>query len=253
MLKNRRTGESSGWWARWFNEEYLHVYQHRDVPSAESEARAAIDWLGLQPNDSVLDLCCGTGRHLSWLLAHGVCRAVGLDFSVPMLQQARTELGPDVDLVRGDMRFLPFSACFDAVLVFFTSFGYFSTDEETERVIRQIAQILRPGGGFVFDYLDHKRLTKDLEPETVRTAGGADIRETRRIVDNGKRVHKEIFITREGEIHRYEESVRLYTLRDLRAMFESVGLIPEQCYGDFNGSPRTEDSNRLILVRSPRR
>ena len=252
-MSNKTSGRRRGWWAQWFNEEYLDVYQHRDLHSAEVEVQASMEWLGLQAGDSVLDLCCGTGRHLSWLTASGFSRVVGLDFSVSMLREAREELGIDLSLVRADMRFLPFGARFDAVLVFFTSFGYFPTDEENESVIRQIAQVLRPGGGLLFDYLNSEKLKSDLEPETVRTVNGATVREIRRLVAGGKRVRKEIFITRGGETQYYDECVRLYSRYELLAMFQAAGIPPDRSYGDFDGSAFSDDSDRLIFVRFPRR
>ena len=60
MVKNERPDETRSWWAEWFNDEYLRVYAHRDVASAQAEIQSAVQWLGLQPGDSVLDLCCGT-------------------------------------------------------------------------------------------------------------------------------------------------------------------------------------------------
>jgi SAM-dependent methyltransferase len=253
MVRKEISGGHRGWWTQWFNEEYLDVYRHRDLDSAEAEARASVAWLGLHPSDAILDLCCGTGRHLSWLAAAGLSRVVGLDFSISMLREARHELGADVSLIRADMRFLPFQPCFDAVLVFFTSFGYFPNDRENEGVIQQIARVLRPGGGFLFDYLNSQKLQTDLEPETVRTVNGATVREVRCLVDDGKRVRKTISITREGVTRNYNECVRLYSAGELRAMFEAAAIRPDRSYGDFDGSPFTDKSDRLILVRLPRR
>ncbi|HPO07378.1 MAG TPA: HAD-IA family hydrolase [bacterium] len=241
------------WWAEWFNEEYLQVYPHRNVQSAERESRAAIEWMGLKSQDLVLDLCCGTGRHTSWLVGEGIQRVVGLDYSETMLDAARSRLRQKVLLVRGDMRSLPLMNCFDAVLMFFTSFGYFPTDCENERVIFEISRVLRPGGGFLFDYLNREKVIRNLEPETIRNVGETSIREIRRLVENGRRVFKEIFITRNGEIRRYSESVRLYSLEELMRMFISSGLTPERLYGDFDGAAYTNDSECLILVSPVRR
>ncbi|HOE09976.1 MAG TPA: HAD-IA family hydrolase [bacterium] len=241
------------WWAEWFNEEYLQVYPHRNRQNAEGESRAAIDWVGLQPQDRVLDLCGGTGRHTSWLIDAGIRHVTGLDYSETMLNTARRRLGKDAVLVRGDMRDLPFMSCVDAVLMFFTSFGYFVTDRENERVIHEISRVLRPGGGFLFDYLNREKIIRELESETVRTLGETAIRETRYLVENGKRVFKEIVITCNGETHRYSESVRLYSLEELMCMFEAAKLMPERLYGDFDGTPYTSASSRLILVSAVRR
>lgn len=254
MAKAEKTQvDTRDWWARWFNEEYLDVYRHRDMESAQVEVQAARRWLGLERCDLILDLCCGTGRHLAWLKAGGFERVVGLDFSVSMLGEACTQLGGGVGLVRADMQFLPFASRFDAVLVFFTSFGYFPSDNQNERVLHEIADVLRPGGGFLFDYLNSHKLITDLKPETVRTVNGATVREVRRIAPDGRRVRKQIHITRGDVTRSYDECVRLYTPEELLAMFNAAGIPPDRSYGDFDGSPFGEWSDRLILVRRPRR
>ncbi len=252
MPSEELLSQDRDWWADWFNEHYLDVYPHRNRESARAEAHAAIEWLRLSAENSVLDLCCGSGRHLYWLFEEGITQSVGLDFSVALLKEARKKISPEPYLVRGDMRRLPFSGCFDAVLMFFTSFGYFDTDEENSQVLREIIQVLRPGGGYLIDYLNAWKVKATLEAETVRTQGDSTIHEIRRIVDGGRRVKKEIFIKRNGKEDRYEESLRLYSPPELLAMFEILDCMPDKVYGDFDGSAFRTDSDRVILVRSPR-
>jgi SAM-dependent methyltransferase len=57
------------------------------------------------PDSAVLDLGCGAGRDLGWLLGQGV-NAIGGDLSVGMLRVARQQAAGR--LVRLDMRQLPF-------------------------------------------------------------------------------------------------------------------------------------------------
>jgi len=63
--------------------------------------------LAALPQDlSVADLGCGTGDALAALAAAPV-RRVGVDREAAMLAKARTRLGPDVELIQGDLRDLP--------------------------------------------------------------------------------------------------------------------------------------------------
>ena len=48
--------------------------------------------LQLQPQDVVLDLCCGTGRYSEALAAYFDAGVIGLDPSTKMLDQARKKL-----------------------------------------------------------------------------------------------------------------------------------------------------------------
>ena len=61
--------------------------------------------LDSQPGATVLDLCCGTGRSLSWILNHCNARqVVGVDASPVYLEFARNRLAADerLELIEGD-------------------------------------------------------------------------------------------------------------------------------------------------------
>ncbi|MGD0996319.1 MAG: class I SAM-dependent methyltransferase [Candidatus Bathyarchaeia archaeon] len=77
----------------------------------------------LKENGLVLDLACGTGRHLIPLSKEGY-NMVGLDISLNLLKIAKNRWS-HIQLVRGDTRCLPFKAgAFSATVSMDTSFGY---------------------------------------------------------------------------------------------------------------------------------
>ena len=92
----------------------------------------------------VLDLACGDGALLAKLMRPGR-EVVGLDRSPHELAAARERLGPDVPLVEASAQKMPFfNESFDAVtchmaLMFF---------EEPQRVVAELARVIRPGGTF---------------------------------------------------------------------------------------------------------
>ena len=55
-----------------------------------------------------------------------------------------------MEYVQGDLRELPFDGRFDAVLNWFTSFGYFD-DEGNRRVLEGFHRALRPGGTLLLE------------------------------------------------------------------------------------------------------
>jgi len=237
------------WHRRWFGEEYLFVYEHRDAAEAERDIRFAERALGLLPEAVVLDLCCGSGRH-SLLLARRGYRTVGLDYSEPLLSIARNATTPGERYpiyVRADARALPFrNGVFDAVFNLFTSFGYFDHCENCG-MLASISRILKPDGAFFIDYLNPPRLLAGLVHESVRERNGVVIIEKREFDPVGKRVEKTIAI-RAGEGERkYRESVRLYTLDEMRAMLGKAGLTFEGVAGSMEGEPYGDTSERMIL------
>ena len=143
--------------AELFDEDYLHFYLPR-LTDATSDAEAERIWslLSLQSGTDVLDLACGHGRISNRLAAMGA-RVTGVDVTPLFLGMARrdaAERGVDVDYVEGDMRTLPWTDRFEAIVSWFTAFGYFD-DAENKGVLREVHKALRLGGRFLVE-LNHK-------------------------------------------------------------------------------------------------
>lgn len=237
------------WYKRWFGEEYLLVYEHRDILEAERDTGFIERVMKLRGGERILDLCCGPGRH-DFPLARRGYSVVGLDYSMPMLRIARNAVGPDAVYpcyVRADARDIPFrEGVFDVVLNLFTSFGYFD-DEGNRGLLRSIARLLRDGGKYYIDYLNPPNLLARLEPETVREKDGVTVIERRKVDDTGNRVEKTI-ILRSGRLEQvFQESVRLYTCEEMRGMLEDAGLSVEGVFGSTGGDPYGESSGRMIF------
>ncbi len=237
------------WFENWFGEEYLLVYDHRNADEAEREAAFIKDVLDLKADETVLNLCCGNGRHDTPFVQMGL-RVVGLDYSMPLLQTACACRLPDSGVpsyIRGDARNLPFSdGSFDAVLSLFTSFGYFD-DAENEALIGSIARLLKPGGRFYIDYLNPVKVTKNLVPESSREKNGIKIFEKRRIDTERNRVEKIITLERGGETSEFCESVRMYSKEEMLGILRRSGLTVNDVLGSIGDEPYSEDSDRMIL------
>lgn len=235
------------WYQEWFGEEYIELYAHRD----ENEARQQVAFFREQAgriDGPVLDLACGMGRHMQELQAHGY-HAVGCDLSYVMLRSGVREYG-DMPVARADMRQLPFcDGVFAGLVNFFTSFGYFSTEEENLKVVEEMARVLEPGAQFLFDYLNvHRELEKLVQREVKATPMGP-VQIERWFDPADRSFNKRITI---GE-KRYLERVRGYDLDEISAMFASCDLEIRAAFGDFDGSPYDRAAPRVILVGSKMR
>ena len=234
----------SEWFERWFGEEYLSLYPHRDEQEAERlvallEARGIVR-AGLR----ILDLACGAGRHAAALERRGAA-VVGLDLSMPLLVSAQHRAAGG--LVRGDMRALPFRDCtLDAVLNLFTSFGYFEDDREHELVLRDVARVLRPRGRFVLDFLNAPAVRAQLVPLDERTAGGRVVVQERTLSEDGRFVVKRIHLRGDGRS--FLERVRLYERAELERMLGACGLAPLETLGDYDGGVHGPASPRLLIL-----
>lgn len=235
------------WYETAFGREYLEIYAHRDAADAE-RALAFLDREQiLRAGNRVLDLGCGNGRHSLPLCQRGL-RVHGLDLSQALLLDFRRRARCDVPLVRGDMRRLPYrAACFDVVLSLFTSFGYFETDEENWEVLAEVARVLRPGGRFVLDFLNAARVREDLRPRSERVLpSGLRVVETRRVDQSAGRVVKRVEIQSAGDRCEWEESVRLFGWAEIASSLRSHGFAEARLFGDFDSTPHSSSSPRLI-------
>jgi len=247
------TSRPPEWYRAWFGEEYLALYPHRDEDEARAGVELVLSTQG-QPYGWVLDLACGAGRHLVEFQRRG-CTAVGLDLSADLLRRAR-QSHPELRLVRGDMRDLPFgTGGFALVTNFFTSFGYFAEPEDDRRVLEETRRVLRSGGRFALDFLNAERVKRGLVAEDERQLGDRRVRQRRRLEDGGRVVVKEIEILEPGRAEparAFHERVRLYSPAELDALFEAAGLRSEHRFGDYSGAPYAPDSPRCILLGSAR-
>lgn len=241
-------GVAKDWFASTFNALYPVIYAHRTVASAVAEARFAAAQLALGPEDRLLDLCCGNGRHLAHL-SRCTPHAVGLDYSADLLRLAQGNCGPRARLVRGDMRALPFEDRFDVVANFFTSFGYFSSERENEAVAAGVARALRAGGRFFIDYFNAVHLRRNLIPRSERRQAEFDVVEERWIDEAARRVNKRTMLLCRGNlVSTTGESVRMYAFEELEAMLARAGLEITQTFGDYAGAPFGALYPRMILV-----
>ena len=230
------------WYEKSFGTLYPLVYRHRSRTAAAPEASFAVEVLGLRPGDRVLDLASGEGRHLIALRARGL-DAYGVDLSEPLVRNARAAGLP---VARGDMRAIPFGRHFDALVSFFTSFGYFDDDAENLAVLHQVASCLRPGGRFLIDLPNRAALEARLVPHSEKELDGYHLDEHRSF--EGERVVKRLHLTGDGVDERFVESVRLFTPEEIADGLRRAGLEPREMYGDFDGAPFGPEASRMIVT-----
>jgi ubiquinone/menaquinone biosynthesis C-methylase UbiE len=234
----------SEWFTRWFGKEYLDLYPHRDEREARAVVRMLRNAVAFRAGGRALDLACGSGRHTRALSRH--IRTVGLDLSMELLKVAIAE-SPHIPYVRADMRSLPLGdSRFDLVVNLFTSFGYFSSDDQNRMVLTEVKRVLNPGGVFVLDYLNADHVRAELVAHDTRRVGNREVTQDRRITDDGRYVEKTITAT--GYSQTFTERVRMFEPDDLRCMLHDAGFEVEHEFGDYASGPLGVASPRAIFV-----
>jgi hypothetical protein len=130
----------------------------------------------------------------------------------------------------------------------FTSFGYFKSDEENEKVIEQVSCSLKKGGWFVLDFMNKSFVLDNFRSTDETIKGGVTIRQNRRFNENENRIEKHIELIKNGSVKEYFESVKLYSPDDLKRFFNSHGMQMKYLFGDYSGRDFSAVSQRAILI-----
>jgi SAM-dependent methyltransferase len=110
---------------------------------------------------SLLDVACGTGRHLEHLAAW--YEIEGVDSDPAMLERARDRV-PGIPLHLSDMRDFDLDRTFDVVTCLFSAIAAMTTLDDLHQAIGTMARHLTPGGLLVVEPW--------ISPETHPPAGG---------------------------------------------------------------------------------
>lgn len=258
--------EESDWWDEnggFFGRHYMEGDDSREgylsTPltldeRTEREVRGIVELLDLRKGQRVLDCPCGYGRHTLRLAARGY-RAVGVDINGEELAIARKHGRhlSNLELIKSDMRHLPFEREFDAVVNMFYSFGFFRTDEENIDALRRFRQALRPGG----------KLLMHTDVNIPRILDGTYKLSEQRSLRSGKRleihecydpIHKRIrgtwtIVGPDDHAHALTPySMRVYTFEEFAQWCRSVGFTRVTGYGDWERAPLAPDSEDMIVV-----
>ena len=121
---------------------YDAVYSSKDYPAEAARVHALIQER-LPGASSLLDVACGTGKHLEqfrrWY------EVAGVDLDERLIEIARERLG-DVPLHVADMTTFELGSRFDAVTCLFSAIGYAGTLEGLTRAVATMARHLTPNG-----------------------------------------------------------------------------------------------------------
>jgi SAM-dependent methyltransferase len=125
---------------------------------------AALDRVGIEPGQKVLDIGCGAGAFLRLAVDRGAV-AFGLDASEALIDLARERV-PEADLRVGEMQTLPFEDDTFDLVTGFNSF-FFATDMVA--ALREAARVAKPGAGVVIQvWGPHERCELEAMKVVVR-------------------------------------------------------------------------------------
>lgn len=207
-------------------ELYDLFYDWKDYAAEAAKVR---DLVAARNPDArtLLDVACGTGRHLEHL--RDAYTVEGLDLDEGLLGVAAERL-PGVPLHHADMRDFDLGRTFDVVTCLFSSIGYVQTAEDLERAVSMMARHLAPAGVLLVEpwFAPDK-----FDPHHIGRVVVAERPDLQAVRMNGSRVDGTLsilefhyLVARPGTVAHLTEThvLGLFTPEQYRAAFERAGL-----------------------------
>lgn len=239
------------WYESFFGREWLVLADQSDEQRDRAEVDFLVEQLALDRGARVLDMACGRGRHAIELAARGF-RVTGIDISEPSIATARERAearGIEIELLHRDMSELEAESEFDAVFSFCSSFGFFPTDDEDQRLVERAVRALHPGGRLLIDTINDLWLARHAQPRGWRTLeDGTVVTEDRNYNPRSRRSSAIWTLIRpDGSRSELRHSMRVYSCPELLRLFTEAGLEAGGVWGGVDASDYGLDSRRLIV------
>jgi ubiquinone/menaquinone biosynthesis C-methylase UbiE len=245
--------EKTQWYRNIFNDlnyDWEAIVDQRDT---EKEASFIEDVLEKKEKRVILDLCCGTGRHLIVLSQHG-WSMIGLDLSKNLLKIAKQRMGQkavDFPLIRADMRHLPFrNKIFKAIVNMFTSFGYLPSEIEDLKCLYEVQRVLVENGHFLIDVVNKEYVEKIYKERDWAEYEPFYLLENRILDLHESMLQSEWTIIRKNtnEVRHIQHNLRIYSSAKLEQMLKKAGLRIKQVYGGYDKKKFSQNASRMILL-----
>jgi len=200
---------------------------------------------------TVLDLCCGPGRHSVSFAQRGF-QVTGVDRSKFFLEKARqraAESNTGIEWVEKDMREFQRPQAFDLACSMFTSFGYFEKEEDNLQVLKNACISLTPGGVFVIEILGKERLARAWQNALCQKLDdGSLLFQRHEIVADWTRIHNDWTLVKDDRAKSFSFEHSIYSGRELKDLLLQAGFSGVNLYGGLEGHPYGLDATRLVAV-----
>lgn len=236
----------------WFtgDDHYFHDGYLTDQ-RADDDAAEILGLLDLAPGARILDAGCGDGRIAVRLASVGF-EVVGIDQDPAQVLRAQAlavKRGIQVDVEVGAIEEFESSEPFDAGLLWFTTWG-FASAEENRAILAHLAELLVPRGRLVLETLNPASVARyvAVHPEEVVTERGGNRQIDRYGFDAATSVlSTRRRVERDGRISERSLTLELHSIPEWRALLASCGFELEHVASHRNVE-FDEDSWEMVVV-----
>ncbi|PWN07168.1 class I SAM-dependent methyltransferase [Rhodohalobacter mucosus] len=209
----------------------------------------------------ILELACGTGTMALSLEELDCYTITATDASPEMIrvaQQKAERMKSDIEFRTMNFLDLQFEKTFDVVYMVFDSLNYLHTEEEILELHRQVRDVLKPDGIFIYDFTTPRNSRKAIHflnhEEKVVNRNYRYRRTSRYDEDAG--IHTNCFIIEQTDPHtkktlqtfQEEHRQKIYTQREIETMIKKTDFKIVMAYDGFELKPAHSRSLRITMV-----
>ena len=167
----------------------------------------------------------------------------GIDLSHNSINIAKKEENKTLNFSVYDMRKVFKKDTFDIIVNLFTSFGYFKKNKDEQTAITAMALSLKQEGTLIIDFMNTKKVIKNLVESERKEVDGVTFNIKRSIRNNY--IIKDIIFSDNGNNYQFQEKVKALTLSDFSELISHAGLKIIDIFGNY----RLKDFNALTSER----
>ncbi len=208
----------------------------------DDQTRLDLEWLvemlDFGPDDHLLDIFCGYGRHALPIARMG-CSVTGVDISdeyITELLTAAQEENLPVEAVCGDFLTVPITGPFEAAYCLGNSFSFFPRPQMLV-FLQRIAGLLATGGRLlVHTSMVAESLLPDYQERSWLTvADGFYFLMENEYDPLESRIDSHLTYIQDGKTETRLAQHYIYTVSELRGLFYEAGFTLPACLGDIDG------------------
>lgn len=246
-LKMDINQNKSKWFEEWFDSHYYHLlYKNRDYAEAEHFITNLLTYLTPKPNFKMLDIACGKGRHAIYINKQGYCTDA-FDLSENSILEAKKDESNSLKFYINDIREPLKLNYYDCAFNLFTSFGYFTDEDDNQKAINAMANSLVKNGTLIIDFLNSSQTISNLIAIETKEIEHITFNITKEVEDNF--ILKHIKFNDKGVDYHFTERVKLICLNNFKNYLSNAGLTVQATFGDYSlNNFNEETSERLIII-----
>jgi len=232
QVSDIETNLRKDWWETLFDQTYLltdgDAVENPLLTSEEVDILLGV--VAVNPDDRIVDLCCGQGRHVIELARRGFTNIAGRDgsaFLTGVAQSRSAAAGLNLLFETGDVRGAKPDTLGQAKLVTLlgNSFGYFEDPESDKEVLQAAYGLLAPEGFLYLDVADGDWLRANYSPASWEWVAEDKLVCRERKLSGDRLISREMLIsTSTGVLADRTYAERLYTPDIVQASLRLVGF-----------------------------